>query len=221
MKTAFTFTFLLGFILLQSAEAQWIQNISVQPPNPTANDIVSIAVNSNFPSGGCDQSTQFLQINGNIIDAYTIHCLGVLSFICNDSDTFFVGQLPAGNYTFRLQLDMGGFPAPCTPGIIPMQTDSISFIVDAATGIEEHISSDDVLISPNPASDFISVNTFNDYIFPVEIHIFSIEGKKCGTYASNKKGEAIDVRQLPSGLYQIQLVTSDRSRYHLPLLINR
>jgi hypothetical protein len=211
---------ILSLITLQ-VNAQWINSVSLTPANPTSNDTIRFIVNSNFPSGDCDQSTQFVQVNGNFIDAYTIHCLGFATFICNDTDTFTVNPLPQGNYTFRIQLDMGIGPVPCTPGIVPVQTDSVNFTVTTATGVGEYIQHDEIMLLPNPASEFISVKSHDSKLFPIEIQIVSVDGKRCGNYIMNDHNELIDIRHLSTGLYQVQLTDSGRMNHYLPLMITR
>jgi len=222
MKKKFIITALiLAFFSIKEANSQWINSVTVTPQNPTVNDTVRILVNSNFPSGDCDQSTQFVQVNGNIIDAYTIHCLGFATFICNDTDTFLINPLPAGNYTFRIQLDMGGSPAPCTPGIIPMQTDSINFTVSPLTGVGEQISSDDISILPNPGSDYFSLNSDTEAIFPATVEIFSTEGKRVGVSQIQNSSDKIDIRRYAAGQYLIRLTTVQKRMVQLPLIISR
>ena len=212
---------LLHLTSVNFAHAQWIQSINLVPSNPSSTDTIRAIVNSDFPSGGCDQSSEMVLVNGNNIDAYTIHCLGVLSFICNDTDTFLFGPLPSGNYTFRLQLDMGGLPSPCTPGIIPVQTDSISFVVGPATGTGEYISSDEITLSPNPASGFITVRSFSDLNFPLRMQIFSVDGKKAGEFQVANNLTETDIRFLPAGHYHVQLTTAAGQYFAMPLIISR
>lgn len=211
----------LATLFTQDMNAQWIQSITATPSNPTSNDPITFIVNSNFPSGDCDQSTQFVQVNGNIVEAYAIHCLGFATFICNDTDTFTVSPLPPGNYTFRLQLDMGGGPAPCTPGIIPAQTDSINLTVSLATDIGEQISSDEIVITPNPASDFITIQSLTDAIFPVTVKIFSIDGKIAGNFRIENSKTSIETKHLPAGFYQLQVQTAANQISNMPLIITR
>lgn len=134
MKTLITLT----LIFVQSTLlAQHFNSIQVVPANPTTNDTILVIADMWFSSGTCDQAMQSVNVNGNSIYCSTIHCTGMLTVICYDVDTFKINPLPVGNYTTYLQVDAGGLPAPCTPGIVPGDSDSISFIVTPLTGVAE------------------------------------------------------------------------------------
>ena len=113
----------------------WINSISVQPANPTSADTVRMLVECSFPSGACDPYLVNSSAIGNDIYGSALHCLGMLAVICNYTDTFTINPLASGNYKFHMQLDAGGGPAPCTPGIVPGPVDSISFIVTPSSGV--------------------------------------------------------------------------------------
>jgi len=117
------------------SHAQWIGPITISPSVPTTNDSVKIYVDCSFPSGSCDPYLASVFVGGNTIYGDALHCLGMLTVICSYTDTFAVAPLPAGNYTFHMQLNAGGGPAPCTAGIVPGPVDSVTFTVVQATGI--------------------------------------------------------------------------------------
>ncbi|MFI5219735.1 MAG: T9SS type A sorting domain-containing protein [Bacteroidia bacterium] len=150
------------FVLFAStvfhANSQWINSISYSLVNPTAADTIYFYADLSFSSGNCDQHTQTLFVQNNSVYAGALHCLGMLTFICNYTDTFKVNPLPAGNYSFIFHVDAGALPSPCTPGIAPGPTDSISFTVNAATAIQQvkHDNSD-FSIYPNPADGKFNV----------------------------------------------------------------
>lgn len=98
-------------------------------------DTLTFSVDLAFPSGTCDQHFKGYNLNGNKIEAYAIHCLGMLTYICYHTDTFKINPLPAGSYSFHFQLDAGMLPSPCSPGIIPAQFDSITFVVSPVNGL--------------------------------------------------------------------------------------
>lgn len=146
---------LLGLVLSVNCQGQWIQQIWTNPPVLTTNTPVQIIAEVDFPSGGCSDKTLNLMQVGNSISGYAIHCLGFALFICNDKDTFNLGLLPAGTYTFYYQVDIGGAPSPCTPGITPGPSDSMTFVVNLASTVEEdEYSAFDLF--PNP-----TVNTLH------------------------------------------------------------
>ncbi len=127
MKKVIFSILLTGYTGMSSA--QWINSIQYQPSNPATNDTITFYVDLSFPSGTCDQHSQGFYINGNKIEAFALHCLGMLTYICHHTDTFKINPLPAGAYSFHFQLDAGMLPFPCTPGIFPGPSDSIALVV--------------------------------------------------------------------------------------------
>lgn len=134
MKKIIYFIILL-LIVNTRLSAQWINNIQYHPSNPTTTDTISFYVSLIFPSGTCDQHAQGFNINGNKIEAFALHCLGMLTYICNHTDTFKINPLPPGLYSFHFKLDVGMLPFPCSPGTVAGPTDSVTFVVNPVTGI--------------------------------------------------------------------------------------
>lgn len=151
----------MGLFISVKCQGQWIQQIWTNPSVLTTNTPVQIIAEVDFPSGGCDDKTLNLMQVGSSISANAIHCLGSALFICNDKDTFNVGLLPAGTYTFFYQVDIGGAPAPCTPGITPGPSDSMTFVVNLASGMEDdpQFAFD---LFPNPASNTLYIQLKED-----------------------------------------------------------
>ncbi len=196
---------LISLLLGGGAYGQWINNITFTPANPTPQDTIVFLADLSFPSGSCDQHSKLVNIFGNTVDAYAIHCLGALTFICGYTDTFKVNPLPTGNYTFRLHVDNGGLPSPCTPGIVPGPTDSISFIVTPVTGIEVRFPESGIMVYPTPATNVLYVR--NDHRRPVELGIYSITGARVKNRHITEEKAEIDVHLLPRGYYYIRIIT--------------
>lgn len=118
MNKAITLCFLFFTIGLSTAiHAQSITNITQWPTNPSSNDTIYFYADLQFPSSDCQLDFASHTIVGNTIIANTHHCLGMLSAMCNATDTFMLLPLPSGSYTFDLTLTSGFGGPPCTPGI--------------------------------------------------------------------------------------------------------
>jgi hypothetical protein len=176
-------------------QAQWINSITYSPLNPTTADTITFYVSLSFPSGSCHYRTQGLNQNGIFIDAYALHCLGMLTYICNHTDTFQVGPLPAGNYTFRFRLDAGWLPFPCTPSL-PTAIDSVSFSVSAVTGI---------LNVPSASFQVQVVNekliVYTDSKNRCQIELYDMAGKRLARQRLNSRLTEIDISRLAQGMY--------------------
>ena len=214
----FTLVLLLGVILNNNVKAQWIQSLTVVPANPTTLDPIMVLADCGFPSGTCDIHTQYLNVNGNFISAGALHCLGMLTVICNHTDTFQLGTLPTGNYTFQFQLDAGyGMPT-CTPGIVPGPFDTISFFISPAVGLGEFIPQDAVTFYPNPTDGFFMINGLEEHDYPVTVSVFTVEGKLQTREKIMLAGEKINAGNFPPGMYQVHLEFGGGRQLMIPLL---
>ncbi len=202
----------LMFLLISNGtvQAQYILSLTISPTNPTTNDTITIYAECAFPSGNCDEHTQGEFINGNIISAFSLHCLGPLTVICQDTDTFTFPPLPAGNYSFIFQLDAGFGSVPCTPGIVPGPSDTLDFVVDVANGIENPGQINDLEISPNPVSEELVFHYGGNL---EQIGVTDISGKQIivqKVFSSNENTFIYDVSNLSKGVYLIS-ITNEKS----------
>jgi hypothetical protein len=199
-----TFTALF-LISVFAANAQWIDNISIIPANPTVNDNVIFSADVSFPTGSCDISSQTASINGNSIYLSSLHCVGMLTFICSDNDTFHLGQLPAGTYTVYFQLDMGSLPDPCTPGINPGPNDSLTFTVSSTTGIPS-LDVNTFSIFPNPGRDGFTLKYTGE---ASGIAVRDAGGRIAFETDQVKSGMFFSMSALKPGVYMIELLREE------------
>jgi hypothetical protein len=134
-----------------NTSAQTITSFTIDPLNPTSIDTVKIYVQCDFPSGGCEGATYLNGINGNVIDAGGLHCMGSLTVLCTDFDTVIVPPLAAGQYTLVFVL-VTGVTAGCIPNIVPIAVDSTHIIVTSATGVYDLSDHETLQIIPNPSN---------------------------------------------------------------------
>ena len=208
----------LIFILPLSSSAQWIQSLSVLPATPSSNDTLTILAECSFFAGGCSDHTKSYFISGNEIYAQALHCVGMLTVICNYTDTFTLPPLPPGNYTFYFQVDAGQGPSPCTPGIVAGNNDSLKFVVSPFTGIREFITQDEVYAFPNPTNDKFQVKGLEIKQFPINVELFSVEGKLIQKMLIQNPEEFLDISKLPAGIYQAIVQTSTHENILLQLV---
>ncbi|HQF28933.1 MAG TPA: T9SS type A sorting domain-containing protein [Bacteroidia bacterium] len=213
MKAKLTLLFTCGILF---AKAQFIDQISVFPPNPTTNDEIHFIANCYFGSGTCDQKSQYISINGSEISASAIHCLGMLTYICNETDSFYIGYLPTGTYQVNFQLNAGSGPVPCTPGIVPGPSDSLTFTVQSATGITE-IGKSLVKISPNPTRGKAVVSiSGTDFIGKMEVR--NLTGALLKEWNTYNRELSIDLSNLAPGVYQL-IFTSESGKRSVASLL--
>lgn len=203
-KTLLTLLLLFGAII---TNAQWINSISVLPANPSSADQLKILVNINFSSGSCDSHSQSHSNVVNTIYATALHCLGALTVICNHTDTFAIGQLATGNYSFIFNVNEGFGPSPCSPGIVPGPTDTFNFFVSNLTQVSE-IKKDAPTVGYNALSKTITIKTLPNEA-KQEIQLLSIDGKQLATYNFFTRTYSIDASELKAGLYLIRISSSE------------
>ena len=122
-----------------------ISSLTISPVNPNNTDTVYIYAELLFTSSDCSLDMKSHSVLGNNIAASTQHCLGMLTTICNTTDTFKLNPLALGTYTFDLTLSSGFGGPPCTAGIVPDDNDVITFNVVTSVGIEEQTTKKELL----------------------------------------------------------------------------
>ena len=196
-----TLTTVLLVLLSMVSTAQNITQLRTYPANPTTNDTVYVLADLQFAYSACVLDNKNHQINGNSIYAYTQHCMGIAAAICYTTDTFKLGVLTNGNYSFNLTLAHGGGAVPCSPGWAPSDLDTLNFTVQSTLGIEDVVSPS-FSVHPNPAQDVIALSEAYHPI-ATSIKIVSIAGAV--VYESKNPKEAIDVSEFAPGVYTMEI----------------
>jgi hypothetical protein len=203
MKALFAF-FISSFFSIQLFGQGMISSISVVPANPTVADNIEIHVAVQFTSSDCQPDNQGYFVNGTNISASALHCVGMLTAICNTTDVFEIGQLPAGNYTFDFTLSSGFGGPGCSPGFVPDDNDQFQFTVSGAVGISE-VSFDESIAYPNPTTGMIFLKTPSSELG----YLTTLSGKTILELSIGTK--EVNLSELPSGVY-ILTVGNARTR---------
>nr|MBK9651929.1 hypothetical protein [Bacteroidota bacterium] len=170
------FLTMFAMLINSDCKGQYIQSLNVWPTNPTTNDSITINAMCQFPFGGCDIKYQQQFVNGNNLYGQAMHCLGMLTVICDETDVFKFAPLPAGTYTFNFQLDATQAMPPCTPGIVPGPTDTISFVVINANSLPENSNlAINIFYTDNQLHLFSNTNEYNNQLLKIEV--LDITGK--------------------------------------------
>ena len=220
MKTKILLSVLIFSVTILSSPAQWINSITMSPAVPTELDTIYFYANVDFPSGGCNDKMMSSGVSLPYLYGGALHCLGPLAFICNDIDTFKFDPLPPGSYTFIYQVDAGGGPSPCTPGIVPGPSDSVGFTVFPVVNINETGLDNSFQLFPNPATDFTILILKNNSTENQKLKILGLNGRLVKELAV-RKNMKIDTSDLENGIYLIQLFENNSLLGNSKLIIKR
>ncbi|MBL4704786.1 MAG: T9SS type A sorting domain-containing protein [Flavobacteriales bacterium] len=204
MKLTLTIAFLFSS-LIYSAQGT-ITSIETYPSSPTTTDSVYLIAHLSFTAGDCDKQSFSASVIGNNVVASAHHCIGMLTVICDISDTTNLGLLPAGTYNVDLTLSSGAAPIPCSPGFAPDDNDTMSFTVIAPTSISELTAkSNNFRLAPNPTNNivYLSGNDLFNHIGE-QLSIFSFDGKLVHQSALSNDF-SIDISSLPVGIYMVRI----------------
>jgi hypothetical protein len=175
-----------------------IDSLEIIPSNPTTSDSVKVICRATFSSGGCPLKSFSFTQNGDTINMYASHSVGVLTIICHSADTLNIGKLNAGTYKLIYTLAANS---------VTYDIDTISFTVQQTVGVEFNAGSDEkVEIYPNPATNKITISTNRLLSSETRISIFSISVQlmKHASFQYQKQFE-MDVSELNKGIYLVKI----------------
>ena len=185
----------------------------MEPIYPDSDDTIYVYIDLAFPTTSCVLDNSSLQLSGNDITASSQYCLGIAMSICNTTDTIVIMPLPAAvNYYFNYFLSVGSLPLPCTPGVVPNDSLSFDFGVEASVGIDEK-SIFSYGLSPNPSRGTFEVYlpSFIENDFSYLIRNNQGEHVQSGIIESNVQKFDLNLK---SGMYYV-ILSSKSSGYHV------
>lgn len=199
---------LINLLTFQSVYSQGqIMGFTIDPANPTELDYVKVYVDIMFTSGSCDVDNQGHTTVDSITNASALHCVGMLTVICDTRDTFNLGYLDPGTHKFKFTLSSGFGGPGCSPGVAPDDRDSISFNVINILGTNELYKNNLVRVFPNPmqANSILKIDASLNLIQP-QLIITDALGKVVKTISSVVNNTIfIERSQLNSGIYFYRL----------------
>jgi hypothetical protein len=210
MKKIYVLLFALSISTFSFSQGV-IQGFTIDPAAPTTTDVVKVYVDVMFTTMGCAVDNQNHSTAGSSTTGFAHHCLGMLTAICNTTDTFNLGMLPAGMHTFNMTLTSGIGGPPCTPGFIADDNGSITFTVTTATGISDYMGLNTITIYPNPLQTNATIVVDPKIkIKTAEFKIVDLMGRIVKTIGSIQTNEfTFDREQLSNGVYFYQLIQDE------------
>lgn len=198
MRVSIVLIFFAFLFWGQITFGQVVNDITIQPSNPTTNDSIFVISDFSF-HGNCAVGLVNSQINqsGSVINIYPEYCGFGDSTLCNAVDTFSLGILPTGNYTVNLEYHQGTVCAGSFDTIIANFDTTFQI---GLLSIGPIISKDmEVSVFPNPTSSYVELKSKESI---KGIKLFDMTGKESRV---SMKDNFIDMRLLSPGFYILSI----------------
>lgn len=189
---------LLSIVLMLSAGSAFTQgsilSMNVDPMNPAVNDTITISADLQFAYSDCVLESKNIALSGNTFYANAHHCTGMLTALCNITDTFIVlpPHIP-GIYILDFTLTSGSGPVPCTPGIVSDDNQVTTFKIEDDAGTD-NLNQEGVVLYPNPVGNELTVTGNYE-----TIEIIDLYGNVLLTHDTS--GESVNISNLSAGFY--------------------
>ena len=197
--------------------SQGITNISISPQNPTEIDTIILSVYQTYTSSGCPLHSKNISINNTQISSSSLHCIGMLTALCDEVDTFHLSPLNPGLYSYTHTMNSGFGMPDCTPGVQPNDIDSITFQVSSVSSSKEIFNNSLVKIHPNPSKG--SFNIVCNNITTAKLFIYDLNGKLIHQQELEFGENNINVI-FSSGIYLGKIFSSDGFRLTNKIIVN-
>jgi len=198
MRVSIVLIFVTCLLGGQITFGQIVNDITIQPSNPTTNDTVFVISDFSY-YGNCAVGLVNSQINqsGSVINIYPEYCGFGDSTLCNAIDTFSLGVFPTGNYTVNIEYHQGTVCAGSFDTIIANFDTTFQI---GSLSIGSIISKDmEISVFPNPTSDFVELK-YKESIKGIKL--FDMTGKESKVLF---KDNFIDMRLLSPGFYILSI----------------
>ena len=134
---------------------------------------------------------------------------------------FYFGQIGGTTQTYPLPSLITDIPSNFQANVVFINTDTTCVLSYpcVTTGVENQ-SEYFAELYPNPSSDRINIQLPNS-AHPINYHILTLDGKELLQGSNIANQSPIDVRQLPEGIYIIQILTSNDIRIERKFIIQK
>ncbi|HKR03745.1 MAG TPA: T9SS type A sorting domain-containing protein [Bacteroidia bacterium] len=202
MKTLFLSLIALT-VLATTTLSQGVNQITISPSNPTANDTITVISNFSY-YGNCSFGlvhyyTYFVNPLIQIIPTY---CGYGDTNLCNSIDTFKTGPFPGGNYTISIEYHQGSI-CPLSGFDATIAQFDTSIIVSTASGTPDFSITHNSFLSiyPNPSSNSIHIK--KNFISEIKpgFKIINVLGETVARM--NSIPNEINIEALATGAYCI------------------
>ncbi len=162
-------------------------------------------------------------LGGNLISDGSLQTYALTYDLQNEPDPLFTGigdfRLQNSSPAIDKGVDLGNLPATDLDGNDRRYMDGCVDIgayeaqvigsADCVTDIREMMVIGSLVLSPNPATDFVNIELPETITTPIEISLFDTQGKLMRQQFFTN-GQTLQVRHLPNGFYSLKVTDGDR-----------
>lgn len=188
------------------AQIGMIDSLKILPKIPTTLDSIKVVSYATFSSGGCEMVNYEVSMEGNEITVDAFHRVGMLTVICNSTNTINLSQLVSGNYNITYNLREGSSQ-------LIYDTETISFYVNVLPhSVGSRGLSSSIKIYPNPFNSSSTISFDKKLLNPLlEIKIYNMLGQEMKQINNMIDSKIIFNRGgLTKGLYFVNLINNNR-----------
>ena len=201
MKTTILFAFFFLSIHALKAQNVTITALVTSPVSLTDTQHIKAIVSTEFSSGGCPLLNSSFYLLNDTVYLFADYQVGMLTVICNSTDTFDLGILPCTSHVLHVQarILIGG--SATDDAMIPLNINCTS------TGISKFDYENDFVVFPNPVSGELNLigNEKGNSTFTVSI--LNLFGETIFISKNNQSLKKLDVSFLPGGVYFVRFET--------------
>jgi hypothetical protein len=210
------FVFAASLFIPLMAYTQAISSVNTIPSAPSSTDTVKVLANVWLPSSGCWVESKSGSVAGNNVSIAATFNSGMLTTICNMTDTFNLGTLPSGTYHGWYKMYYVGLP-------LFVDSTDFTFTVGGTTDIQTNLQYNrafSVCLKGNLAKVQVNYSLLQQEV-PLSLKVYSEDGRLVQSLPLEKSNSTVLYYPAPShsGLYLYSLSTSLNRNFSCKLFI--
>lgn len=155
-----------------------------------------------------DLVNQNVTISGNTITVDAFYCYGWLQVLTTTNDSIPLGVLPAGNYTYSVNVYSSYSPMTnCMAFNFSDNASGVFTVLPIANSVGK-LQNESIQLNPNPATSILNIQSDVNI---ETIEISDINGQIVSAHFSYAQNTTLDLGHLKSGVYFIKLNASGSS----------
>lgn len=206
------FTIIVLSVLSLASLGQGIDSLWISPDAPiTPEDEVEVLAQTIHPNSPCPIIESSVSLSNDTVRITVEHEMGVLTAICNTTDTISLGTYQPGTYQVAYYFSTGieGTTEYSDTAYTEFTVEGVNRTLPTAH-TEEMIQ-----LFPNPGSEVLMVETEARGAFA----IFSTKGRRVEEFRLNDSPFRLNISELESGLYFLLPVEENQTKWAAKFMV--